>query len=253
MKKCSKCGVEKELTEFNRCKRSSDGLNSQCRCCTKSYIAGWMSNKPEPNPDASKECAVCSELKLISEFHKHARGKFGRVETCKRCVSIAEKLKTLSSYAELDVTQVKLCTKCNVSQSVSEFSRSRKGKFGVINTCKKCSREYDIARAEVKQSVADAMGVPAFHLRKNRYMNAVRTAKYRATKLDATPEWVDQFALAAIYEYCAYITKSSGIPHHVDHIVPLSHPLVCGLHVHWNLQIITLEDNHKKSNKFIVS
>lgn len=38
----------------------------------------------------------------------------------------------------------------------------------------------------------------------------------------------------------------------VDHIVPIKHPLVCGLHSITNLQYLTILDNRSKSNKFEV-
>lgn len=36
----------------------------------------------------------------------------------------------------------------------------------------------------------------------------------------------------------------------VDHIIPLNHPDVCGLHVPCNFQYLTVEDNANKGNKF---
>lgn len=36
----------------------------------------------------------------------------------------------------------------------------------------------------------------------------------------------------------------------VDHIIPINHPLVCGLHCVANFQYLSPEDNRKKSNSF---
>jgi hypothetical protein len=57
-----------------------------------------------------------------------------------------------------------------------------------------------------------------------------RAQARRAPKLTATPRWltdVHHAAIVAIFEEAA----SRAEPHHVDHIIPLIHPLVCGLHV----------------------
>lgn len=46
-----------------------------------------------------------------------------------------------------------------------------------------------------------------------------------------------------------YANKPQGME--VDHIVPRNGVNVCGLHVPWNLQYLTPEENRKKSNKVI--
>ena len=66
----------------------------------------------------------------------------------------------------------------------------------------------------------------------------------------ATPVWVNREALTAIYAQRQEIEARTGIDHHVDHIIPLTHPDVCGLHVPWNLQVIPAVENMSKGNKF---
>lgn len=64
------------------------------------------------------------------------------------------------------------------------------------------------------------------------------------------PAWADMEKIKAVYEEARRITKETGIPHEVDHIVPLNGKTVSGLHVHGNLQIIRADENRKKSSKF---
>lgn len=69
----------------------------------------------------------------------------------------------------------------------------------------------------------------------------------------ATPGWLTDAHWAeidAIYAEARRITAETGIPHNVDHTIPLAGKLVSGLHVPWNLQVLTEDDNFRKHNRF---
>jgi 5-methylcytosine-specific restriction endonuclease McrA len=69
---------------------------------------------------------------------------------------------------------------------------------------------------------------------------------------EAAPRWLtpDQKKhIAAIYLQARALTKRTGVKHVVDHIIPLRSEVVCGLHVPWNLQILTHIENSHKSNR----
>lgn len=73
----------------------------------------------------------------------------------------------------------------------------------------------------------------------------VSNSRLRKVNLkQAFVSWADMAAITIIYQEA----REKGM--HVDHIVPLKHPLVCGLHVEHNLQLLTPSENRQKHNKF---
>lgn len=89
-KKCSKCGEAKDQAEFFRMKSSKDGLQSQCKKCTRECHKAWVAANPDRAKAlgkarscgertvrevetarikaVGKTCCVCGELKHLSEF-----------------------------------------------------------------------------------------------------------------------------------------------------------------------------------------
>lgn len=78
---------------------------------------------------------------------------------------------------------------------------------------------------------------------------AAMQARRRAAELSASPPWMtadDWGAITEIYIAARQLSEATGIPHEVDHIVPLQGKNVSGLHVAWNLRPITAAQNRAK-------
>lgn len=65
----------------------------------------------------------------------------------------------------------------------------------------------------------------------------------------AQPKWADSSKILEIYRLRDSLSAKTGIEHHVDHIVPLTSDIVCGLHNEFNLQVLPAPDNLKKHNR----
>ena len=80
------------------------------------------------------------------------------------------------------------------------------------------------------------------------------TKSRRRKHREATPNWLSKAQKATmreIYKIAITMTQTTGEQYVVDHIIPLRSDYVCGLHVPWNLRVITQEENLKKSNKVL--
>jgi len=80
-------------------------------------------------------------------------------------------------------------------------------------------------------------------------------AKYRASKIQRTPKWLDEVDFERIrneYKLADLLTKLTGEEWHVDHVVPLNGKQVSGLHVPSNLRVIRGTENRLKNNKYEV-
>jgi excisionase family DNA binding protein len=75
---------------------------------------------------------------------------------------------------------------------------------------------------------------------------AMAAARHRHMRL---APWADASAVRAFYAEARRLTETTGVPHHVDHIIPLQGDYVSGLHVETNLQVLPATDNIRKLNK----
>ncbi len=170
-----------------------------------------------------------------------------------------------------DIVSKKRCSSCKVLLSHDNFSLDCQSTDNLQAVCKQCGIVY---RKENQYTIADYKKVYyqenkeklSLYGKQYREVNKVKisllnkeygsryrqehkaehkakNAKYRASKFNATPNWANLITIKEIYRTCP-----EG--YHVDHIIPLQHTLVCGLHCEFNLQHLPARENLSKGNKF---
>lgn len=103
---------------------------------------------------------------------------------------------------------------------------------------------------EARPEVREAAKLRGREWRQNNKPRLVlKTLARKAKVAQATPLWSDPAAILAIYAEAERKTLETGIEHEVDHYFPLVSDRVCGLHVEFNLRVITANENRRKANK----
>lgn len=168
-----------------------------------------------------KVCPCCQLELEFNQFHKNKNKKDGLFHYCIACAKIKRK-----EWVSTHQDEYKSQNKVNYNKN-KEYN-------------KKCRQEKpDKSRAACQRWAAT-----------HRENVLARSRKRKASKLRATVAWADDKKILAFYVDAQRRTVEAGIPYHVDHIVPLVSPYVCGLHVEHNLQVITARQNLSKKNAF---
>ena len=175
-----------------------------------------------------KECRVCGDVKPVTEYYNKKTGKDGLMSYCKEC----NKQKT-AKYYKANKEKIKEATKLWKEKNYKRHRELQK-------------------RWENKNKEKTKLRIAAWQ-KKNKHKVSAKTQQRNAAKLKATPLWLTEdhlWMIEEIYELRDLRSEATSIAHQVDHIIPLRGKGVCGLHVPWNLQVITAYENKVKGNKY---
>ena len=89
----------------------------------------------------------------------------------------------------------------------------------------------------------------AKHYEENKKYYYIKSAKAKSRLRKATPKWADMDKILAIYKQAA-LMSTDEVKYSVDHVIPLKGKTICGFHVENNLQVITLQANKSKGNRW---
>ncbi len=130
------------------------------------------------------------------------------------------------------------CRECEQLEELEKFDTIQRGEGKNVrapeyhNRCREEYRKHHNRALKRYRNTPNGRAVKNFH-----------SASRRALKLSRQPAWADKEKMEEFFIY-------SSKEYHVDHIVPLIHPLVSGLHCEFNLRVLPAKENLQKSNKF---
>lgn len=153
-------------------------------------------------------------------------------------------------------TQTKECRVCIRTLPKSDFYFNKTHNCHAYR-CKKCDNKARAQRDSKDRPSANARWHKwheanrekerhrlRMHYASHKARYAANVRRRQATQLNATPSWAEVEKMKVVYQ------KAKEFDMHVDHVVPLKHKLVCGLHVWANLQLLAAAENLSKQNRF---
>jgi hypothetical protein len=282
-KKCNKCNEKKAINNFYSSTSNKDGYSGACKHCDR-IRQSERKELPKQTPE-TKRCSACRKVKPSSDFHTSLYTRTGLVSKCKPCNYKANKTSTEKHKERVIAYRKEYSSRPEIKERARLNARRRKAENP--EKYKEKGRLYrKKAKEHIKKQSLEYRSRPEVRERMKRYgkeryekfkdiIRAKEEAKRktpegrakrlhevnmrRAKKQERTPLWLtdeQKIQIQKKYMQREKRTNNSGIEYHVDHTVPLvgfdefGNHIVSGLHVPWNLRVITADANLEKGSKF---
>lgn len=213
-------------------------------------------DRQEGHPDKEPGLKICSKCKNEKQDNRYNvdQRNGGLRSICKDCYNEQAKAIRKTRKAEHSAWNdvgAKVCGCCKEEKQVTEFSKDKRIPGKYRHNCMACEAEK--LRTWRKSNPDRYYENHSRRAKIKRSEYNYYSAKRRGRILKATPAWVgqdefEQLAVKEAYSLAIAREKSTGVKWEVDHIIPLAGKKVSGLHVSWNLRVITKEENRAKRN-----
>ena len=279
-KKCKKCNVVKDISEFGKDNRSKFGTENRCYLCknanSKQYYEAnkekikeqqkqyYEANKRKPNlqeikteqekkrlfEEGKKQCNKCNIVKDVSEFSIEKRNRDGLRGECNVCRTFYYKQKYGKQYREANKEKNKVKKK-----AYYEVNKDKKKAYDEANKDKirEYRKQYNKAnRGNLQKNEKEKLKTDSFFkLKKYTRSSIKRYLKDGKSKRTREIIGIDY------KEFQDYLEVEYTDGMHLDHIVPLSwannDEEVYTLNHYSNFQIITAEENLAKKDTYCKS
>ena len=260
-KYCSKYCGGSFLNKFKR--KFKDIEEKNCKICNKKFKD---KSKGKTKKYCSRKC--CLVFWRVSGKRKESLKRYRQTQHCKeqqkKYKNSKKGIKKIKEFRKILWQNIKLARKfknlklkgkkLNIRQK-EHLNRFNKYLVNILNQQRRYKSKPDVKKRKKisdKKYYSKPKNKIKIKLYRKKYystpegkaLRKERTNRRRALKINAVPKWCNLEKIKEIYKNCP-----KG--YHVDHIIPLNNPIVCGLHVENNLQYLTAKQNVSKGNKLI--
>lgn len=226
MKKCNRCDLKKELSEFNKRSRSKDGLDNKCKKCTSKI---------------NKERYIKNREILLSKSKKRKRDN----------ANPNSKRRIIKRLKEQCLDNQSVCTNCLSIKDIKNFVKDQSRENKLSAHCNSCKNEYyrnkkksdKLFRISSRIRVIISKQIKKNNLKKSQKTEDIIGCSFEEFKIYLESKFDENMSWENYGEW------------HLDHIIPISYAKtedeIYELNHYTNFQPLWAKDNLSKGNRFI--